>query len=60
MMKQYEVTVRYIAYKKVRVCGKDEDMAYDEAMYIGNITDWNNSDWSDTTIKSIQELTSGE
>ena len=59
-MKQYEVIVRHIAYKKVLVCGKDADMAYDEAMYIGEITDWNNSDWHDTSIKSIQEVTSGE
>lgn len=59
-MKQYEVIVRYIAYKKVRVCGKDESMAYDEAMYIGKITDWNDSDWYDTSIKSITEVTAGE
>lgn len=60
MMKQYEVTVRYIAYKKVRVCGKDEDMAYDEAMYIAKISDWNEPTWHDISINSIQELTSGE
>ena len=59
-MKQYEVIVRYIAYKKVRVCGKDKDMAYDEAMYIGKITDWNDPNWHETSIQSVKELTSGE
>lgn len=59
-MKQYEVSVRHIAYKKVLVCGKDEDQAYDEAMYIGKITDWNDSDGHETTIQSIKEVTSGD
>ena len=59
-MKQYKVTIRYIAYKKVLVCGKDEDMAYDEAMYIGKITDWNDSDWHEITIQSTKEVKSGE
>ena len=59
-MKQYEVIVRHIAYKKVLVCGKDEDMAYDEGMYLGKITDWRNSDWHETTIQSIKEVASGE
>ena len=59
-MKQYEVIIKHIAFRKVLVCGKDENVAYDEAMYIGKITDWNDSDWSDTTIKSITEATSGE
>lgn len=56
-MKQYEVIVKHIAYKKVLVCGKDEDMAYDEAMYIGKITDWGDSDWYETSIQSIKETT---
>ena len=59
-MKQYEVIVKHIAYKKVLVCGKDEDMAYDEAMYIGKITDWRDSDWYETSIKSIKETTTGK
>lgn len=60
MMKQYEVIIKHVAYRKVLVCGKDEDMAYDEAMYIGKITDWRDSDWYETTIQAVKEVTSGE
>ena len=59
-MKQYEVTVRYIAYRKVLVCSKHEDMAYDEAMYTGKIINWNDPNWYEITIQSIKEITSGE
>lgn len=60
MMKQWEVIVKHTAYRKVLVCGKDEYMAYDEAMYIANITDWNAPDWHDISIQSTKEITSGE
>lgn len=60
MMKRWEVTVEHIAYKQFFVCGKDEVIAYDEAMYIAKITDWRDSDWYETTIQSIKEVTSGE
>ena len=59
-MKQYEVIVKHTAYRKVLVCGKDEDMAYNEAMYIAKITDWNDSDWHETSIQSVKEVTAGE
>lgn len=59
-MNQYEVIIKHTAYRKVLVCGKDEDVAYDEAMYIAKITDWNNSDCHETTIQAIKEVTSGE
>lgn len=59
-MKQWEVSVRHISYKKVLVCGTDEDAAYDEAMYIAKITDWRACDWHETTIQAIKEVTSGE
>lgn len=59
-MKQYEVIIKYTALKKVLVCGKDEDMAYDWAMYIGNITDWRDPEDYEISIQSVKEVTSGE
>lgn len=54
-MKQYEVIIKYKAYKKVLVCGKDEDMAYDEAMYLAKITDWNDPEWYEMSAQVAED-----
>lgn len=60
MMKQYEVIIKYTAFKKVLVCGKDEGIAHDQAMYIAKCTNWTDPDQYEISAQSITEVTSGE